>query len=101
MVVKQTFVSGQILVNSLYVLLQVDQGVLEELIDKELPTLGTKVLKTFGATQMIVSDIYFFWGMVILFFGCASSATQPQIVVIFNFDVVVAGGGIHKLMSVH
>merc|ERR550532_242747 len=31
---------------------QVDQGVLEELIDKELPTLGTK-LKTLGATQMI------------------------------------------------
>merc|ERR1719189_3219994 len=31
---------------------QVDQGVLEELIDKELPTLGTK-LKALGATQMI------------------------------------------------
>ena len=48
---------------SMYVLLQVDQGVLEELIDKELPTLGTK-LKTLGATQMIVSDIYFFGGMI-------------------------------------
>ena len=41
----------------LHVYLQVDQGVLEELIDKELPTLGTR-LKALGATQMIVSRQY-------------------------------------------
>ena len=86
---KTDFCQSQSLVNSLYVLLQVDQGVLEELIDKELPTLGTK-LKTLGATQMIVSDIYFSWGMVFLnvvFILCqlcyAASNCSNFVVVVF------------------